>query len=95
MDVEKHRYRKFCSDIAGQDIQAHSQSTAKAITIVRNWLSHLTEFILPGGKKITERYDLFSRELPKLCSEVKIDVDELTYNDFTTLVAQWLRFNPW
>ncbi|HEV7484762.1 MAG TPA: hypothetical protein VGQ65_03700 [Thermoanaerobaculia bacterium] len=39
LDRTPYRYQKFCSDIAGQDIEAHANKPAKAIELVRNWLS--------------------------------------------------------
>src|ERR1700741_757299 len=39
LDTDRHRYQKFCSDIAGQDIKAHEGSVEKAIRAVRNWLA--------------------------------------------------------
>ena len=40
LDVDRHRYRTFISDIAGLDIEEHNGSVAKVITVVRNWLRH-------------------------------------------------------
>src|ERR1051325_1034565 len=37
LDVDRHRYRTFISDIAGLDIEEHDGSVAKVITVVRNW----------------------------------------------------------
>ncbi|MET0648950.1 MAG: hypothetical protein ABW208_20250 [Pyrinomonadaceae bacterium] len=38
MDVERFRYQKFISDIAGQDIYAHGGRQAQVINVVREWL---------------------------------------------------------
>jgi hypothetical protein len=38
LDSLPYRYQQFISDIAGQDIQVHSNSVQAAITVVRNWL---------------------------------------------------------
>src|SRR5690349_20912230 len=38
LDVEPFRYQQFISDIAGQDIEAHSGDVGTAITVVRDWL---------------------------------------------------------
>ncbi len=42
LDVERYRYQKFISDIAGQDIAAHSGDNRTVIRIVRDWLSSAT-----------------------------------------------------
>jgi hypothetical protein len=38
MDRAPYRYKRFISDIGGQDIKAHDRSPTKAIRHVRNWL---------------------------------------------------------
>jgi hypothetical protein len=38
LDVERYRYQRFLSDIAGQDIAAHRNNVETTITAVRNWL---------------------------------------------------------
>ena len=50
LDRERYRYREFCSDISGQDIQAHNKSPVEAIKVVRNWLrSNNPDVAIPGG----------------------------------------------
>src|SRR5213082_3561062 len=60
LDRDRYRYQAFCSDIAGQDIRAHSGEAVLAIAAVRNFLANQrsTE-LLPAGSKIAERYELF------------------------------------
>jgi len=64
LDREKHRYQKFCSDIAGQDIDAHTGDIQKAVTSVRDFLQSAPvrpEYIptglitLPNGVVISYR----------------------------------------
>ena len=38
LDSEQHRYQKFISDIAGQDIASHSGRVRDLIEVVREWL---------------------------------------------------------
>jgi len=45
---------------------------------------------LPGGTEIFRRYNMFQNELPALCAKLKIQLDELTYFDYTTILAEWL-----
>jgi hypothetical protein len=50
LDTERYRYREFCSDISGQDIQAHNKNPLEAIKVVRNWLrSNNPDVAIPGG----------------------------------------------
>ncbi len=94
LDRERYRYQKFCSDIAGQDIKSHDGNVRKAVRVVRDWLRSAPaakEVRLPSGKKIFERYESFLSDLPRLCDELDLDKNELIYNDYTTLVVEWLR----
>ena len=92
LDASPYRYQQFISDIAGQDIQAHENDAQEAIVIVRNWLRNASRREdIPGGTEIHRRYGLFSYALPRLCREVKLELDELTFLDYTFLVANWLK----
>ena len=97
LDREPYRYQRFCSDIAGQDIQVHHQAPSLAIRVVRNWLASAvpTGLILPGGTKIAERYQLFWDDLPIQCDTSGLMVDELIFVDFRNLITQWLETNQW
>jgi uncharacterized protein VirK/YbjX len=95
VDKEEFRYQKFISDIAGQDIQAHNNEPAKVIKKIRNWLSIASKRkSIPGASEIHKRYETFKRSLPTLCKTVRIEVDELTFNDYATIVSEWLKENP-
>jgi hypothetical protein len=93
LDKEPYRYQKFCSDIAGQDPSAHNNDPAAAITVVRDWLRTHTRFIIPSGSKIVERYAQFRKALPAMCKKVDLEPGKLIFNDYTTLVVEWLKEN--
>jgi hypothetical protein len=94
LDVVPYRYQQFISDIAGQDIQVHNNSPQEAITVVRNWLRGASRSkMLPGGAEIYRRYQLFSQELPAVCAELKLQREELTFNDSASIISDWLREN--
>ena len=96
LDRERYRYRNFCSDIAGQDIRAHNDEPRDAIRAVRDWLStHRHTIQMPGGKAIFERYERFRAQLRVQAADVHLDPKELTFGDYTKLVAGWLTANPW
>ena len=91
----RYRYHSFISDIAGQDIQSHNNNDSEAIKLVRNWLRSTSGRVtIPGGKEILRRYRLFISELPALCKEIKITIDEMIFNDYTNIVSLWLNENP-
>jgi len=96
LDSERYRYQRFCSDIAGQDIQSHKASPAEAIRVVRNWLrNHIdsSSISIPGGRVILERFNFFQTELPQLCKKLKLERSELIYNDYTMFASEWLKEN--
>jgi hypothetical protein len=94
LDSEQYRYQAFISDIAGHDIRAHENDPDKAISHVRNWLNSASgRKTIPGGKQIQKRFEKFNSELPDMCAEIPIELDELTYNDYSNFVSEWLRIN--
>lgn len=98
LDREPYRYQKFISDIAGQDIKSHDNDPETAIRQVRNWLSNsptMADVLIPGARRMVERYGLFRQELPELCRRSQLDPDDLIFNDYTTCVAEWLKENDW
>lgn len=97
LDREPYRYQKFCSDIAGQDIQAHHNQKREAIRCVRNWLHRnpeATNKILPSTDYIYDRYQKFCRQLPRLCKKMELTIKDLQFKDYTALVSGWLKYNP-
>jgi hypothetical protein len=62
--------------------------------LVRDWLRKASgRTTIPGGSEIKRRFDLFNSELPVMCKRLKLEVNELTYNDYTTFVSEWLKNN--
>jgi hypothetical protein len=96
MDVERYRYQKFISDIAGQDIVAHGGDEARAIRAIRDWLSDVDPSMkIPGGATIAQRYGAFQAVLPAACAKIGLDPDALTFNDYVLQVEEWLKSNAW
>jgi len=93
LDSERYRYQKFISDIAGQDIQAHENEPRNAITVARNWLRSYSRLSIPSGSVIWDRYQMFKIDLPLLCKELRLNINELIYNDYVLLVSKWLKIN--
>jgi len=94
LDVEQYRYQSFISDIAGNDIRAHLNTPEEVIKHVRNWLNGASgRKTIPGGREILRRYQQFRLDLPEMCRLIPIEVDELTYNDYTNFIEEWLKEN--
>ena len=92
LDKEQYRYQQFISDIAGQDIQAHNNNPEAIVTVVRNWLRNASKReTIPSGSIIGERYQEFRGDLPQLAQEYQLKVEELIFNDYTSVITRWLR----
>jgi hypothetical protein len=91
LDREVHQFQKFISDIAGQDIRAHSRDERQAITVTRDWLRNHSGRTIPGGRQIERDYRRFRSRLPALCRDLKLHRSEMTFNDFTNIVTERLK----
>ena len=93
LDRSPHRYQKFCSDIAGQDISTHGRNPARAINAVRDFLRDAapSDVAIPGGPKIHQRYHRFSTNLPAFCRQLGQPKEKLTFRDYTGFVSRWLK----
>jgi hypothetical protein len=90
-DSEQYRFQKYLSDIAGQDIHRHDNEPRAAVLRVRDWLRVESDSnTMPGGAAIYERYLLFRRDLPATCAELRLDLHNLTFADFSYAIARWL-----
>lgn len=91
MDKERYRYQKFLSDLAGRDPRSHGGKVETACRVVRDWLRDHTDEMLPSGSRMWVRYEAFRRQLPTQCAELNLVPAELTYNEYCTLAANWIR----
>ena len=92
LDREQYRYQAFISDIAGHDIRSHDDDPEEVIKHIRNWLNTASgRKTIPGGRAIIARWRQFEADLPAMCEQSSIEVDELTYNDRTNFISEWLR----
>jgi hypothetical protein len=89
-----YRYKRFISDIGGQDIKAHCTRPVNAIRHVRDWLQSAPgKAAIPGGTKISQDYQRFRRELPVIAEEAQLDPAQLTFIDYLQLVTNWLKLH--
>ena len=99
LDTEEYRYQKFISDIAGQDIHAHGGTVEKAVEEVRDWLRSAlvargeAKVRMRGAERIYKRYRNFLADLPAICQELELNPAKLPYNDYTTIVVEWILEN--
>ena len=94
LDRERFRFQSYLSDIAGQDIKAHGDDPALLIRAVRDWLRDAgPQRPMPSSTVIVGRYAQFRNDLPELCRKLRLDPDELTFNDYTRVIRRWLLDN--
>jgi hypothetical protein len=97
LDKVDYRYQKFCSDISGQDLRSHNNEPATLMRRVRNWLGNSPDYkdvAFPGPEKIVTRYELFRTQLPARCKLHGLNWRNLEFNDYSKLVAGWLKIHP-
>jgi hypothetical protein len=107
LDRERYRFQKYCSDIAGQDIEAHADDQTSLIRIVRNWLHNVMNdetrsselgpglTVIPGDLAMLERYASFCHELPSMCASIGLSSASIEFTDLEGFVATWTSNNPW
>lgn len=94
VDREQYRYQKFISDISGQDIYSHNNNYTEAVKLISNWLrSSNRDILMPGGNEICKRFEVLKEELPEMCREILLDLEEVNFNDYCALVSSWLEKN--
>jgi hypothetical protein len=91
LDRDPYRYQRFVSDIAGQDIYAHGRGVGRAIAITRDWLRASASRPMPGGAEIHRQYQKFKTRLPALARESDLRPAEMTFNDLSNIVLEWLK----
>lgn len=90
IESEQFRFKQFISDIGGQDIKAHKNNPLEAVKSIRNWLTKKTPENIPSASIIWKEYKEFINALPDLCIESQWVMDELTFDEYTSLVTSWL-----
>jgi hypothetical protein len=90
LDIQRYRYQKFLSDIAGQDPSDYDHTQpATLIRRVRDWLSTHAGHRLPGAVGIQARYRQFLADKPAACQRLELTDDELTYLDLVAVIHHW------
>lgn len=90
LDIEKYRYQKFISDIAGIDIHAHGGKAVEAVCETRDWLANVSRRQISSGDKVVRLYEQFAADLPALAAALEFDPKKIPYVDFERIVVGWL-----
>ncbi len=91
LDRQMHRYQKFISDIAGQDIHSHDGEVDILIEQIATWLRDAApDPLVPGGRAIAIEFKRFRADLPDIAASKSLETDELTFKDLTAIAARWI-----
>lgn len=93
LDKNRDQTKFTTSDLAGLDPRYHDSDISKAVEQVCQWLSIVSGDLkkVPGATAVLKRYDLFLEEFPQLCVELERTQEEVSFGDYSRIVAEWLR----
>ena len=92
LDVDRHRFARFISDIAGMDITAHDSDPRVMVACVRDWLLTVTRRkSIPPPAGLNSSYDRFVAGLPAIAAAAGLDDARLLYPDYERLVIAWVK----
>jgi hypothetical protein len=90
LDIERFRYQRFISDLAGMDIQEHGAVPDGAIRRTRDWLANVSRRQIPSAERVVRLYQEFLVTLPALATELEFDAANIPYVDFEWMIVGWL-----
>jgi hypothetical protein len=90
LDVDRFRYQRFISDLAGMDIHEHGGDPVRAVREVRDWLANVSRRVLPSADTVVQLHTAFLGELPDLARAFGFDPADIPYVDYERMVAGWL-----
>lgn len=89
-DIDRYRYQRFISDLAGMDVHAHGGDPARALRETRDWLANVSRRTLPSAEKIARLHATFLTVLPVMARKLEFDPEQVPYVDYERLVVAWL-----
>ncbi|WP_236634214.1 nucleotide-binding protein [Caulobacter sp. X] len=90
LDVERYRYQRFISDLAGMDIHGHGGDAIEALRKTRDWLANVSRRQLPSADRVARLFQVFMADLPALASDLEFDPENVPYVDFERMIVGWL-----
>lgn len=92
LDIKPYRFQKFLSDIAGHDPRAYDAfDMASLIEQVATWLRvEAQQPKVPGSEVISDEFERFMGELPRLCQLNGLNFDRLSFFDFSRFAREWI-----
>lgn len=90
LDVERYRYQRFISDLAGMDIHGHGGDAIEALRKTRDWLANVSRRQLPSADRVARLFQVFMADLPALAADLEFDPANIPYVDFERMIVGWL-----
>lgn len=90
LDVERYRYQRFISDLAGMDIHGHEGDAIVALRKTRDWLANVSRRQLPSAERVARLFQSFMSDLPALAEDLEFDPASIPYVDFERMIVGWL-----
>ena len=90
LDVERYRYQRFISDLAGMDIHGHDGDATVALRKTRDWLANVSRRQLPSADRVARLFQSFMADLPALAADLEFDHENIPYVDFERMIVGWL-----
>lgn len=90
LDVERYRYQRFISDLAGMDIHRHGGDAIEALRKTRDWLANVSRRQLPSADRVARLFEVFMADLPALAADLEFDPANIPYVDFERMIVGWL-----
>jgi hypothetical protein len=90
LDVERYRYQRFISDLAGMDIHGHEGDAVNALRETRDWLANVSRRMLPSADRVARLFHSFVADLPTLAADLEFNPEAVPYVDFERMVVGWL-----
>jgi len=90
LDIERFRYQKFISDLAGMDIHAHGGQPVQVVRETRDWLANVSRRQIVSTDQAVRLYNEFTDDLPAIAARLEFDPLDIPYVDFERIVVAWL-----
>lgn len=93
LDTKAHEYKRYLTDLGGEDLCAHGDTPEGIITCVRDWLSdRIPEGeTLPGADHVFELYQFFLGRKEELCDRYKYKFEKLKFAEYVQIVVDFLE----
>jgi hypothetical protein len=93
LDTKAHEYKKYLTDLGGEDPSAHGDTPEGIIQCVRDWLSDRIPVgeTLPGADHVYELYEIFLGRKAEFCERYKYKFEKLKFAEYVRIVVDFLE----